>query len=124
TVLYKQISRGEASEADKHFLLSRITPSVSYSDLSGCDLVIEAVFENRDIKADVWAEIDAALPPDAIRASNTSTLPITGLAQYVKDPSSFIGIHFFSPVDRMQLVEIIKGKATNERTLAAALDFV
>jgi 3-hydroxyacyl-CoA dehydrogenase / enoyl-CoA hydratase / 3-hydroxybutyryl-CoA epimerase len=124
TLLDKQIARGEASEADKAALLSRIAPSVAYSDLAGCDLVIEAVFENREIKADVWARVDPVLAANAIRASNTSTLPITGLAQYVKDPSSFIGIHFFSPVDKMQLVEIIKGKLTSDGALAAALDFV
>jgi len=123
-VLDRQIARGEAGEADKMALLSRITPSASYSDLWNCDLVIEAVFENREIKSDVWAKIDASVQPAAIRASNTSTLPITGLARHVKDPSGFVGIHFFSPVEKMQLVEIIKGKETSERTLAAALDFV
>ena len=90
TVLDKQIARGEASEADKHVLLSRITPSVSYSDLSGCDLVIEAVFENRDIKADVWAEIDAALPPEAIRARGLTGSPGFGEMRNSARPSHWL----------------------------------
>ncbi|MFL5260273.1 MAG: FAD-dependent oxidoreductase, partial [Hyphomicrobiales bacterium] len=123
-LLDKQIARREATETEKAALLARITPSASYHDLGNCDLAIEAVFESRDVKREAWAQIDAALPPDAIRASNTSTLPITGLASFVKDPASFIGIHFFSPVEKMQLVEIIKGEKTSERALAVALDFV
>ena len=88
------------------------------------DLVIEAVFENRDIKADVTRKAEAVIPKNAVFASNTSTLPITGLAQASQRPTQFIGIHFFSPVDKMPLVEIILGKKTSEDTLARALDYV
>src|SRR5207237_10827883 len=114
----------QASESGTNAHLARVVPSEADAGHSDCDLVIEAVLEHRDIKAEVWGRIHAAHKPDAIRASNTSTLPITGLAQYVKDRSSFIGIHFFSPVDKMQLVEIIQGKSTSDRALPATLDFV
>ena len=80
---------------------------ITYSDLEGCDLVIEAVFEDRDIKRQVTEQSEAVIPPESIFASNTSTLPITGLAQASKRPAGFIGLHFFSPVDRMQLLEVI-----------------
>ena len=95
-----------------------------YDDLAGCDLVVEAVFENREIKADVTQKTEAVIPKNAVFASNTSTLPITGLAQASKRPAQFIGIHFFSPVDKMPLVEIIVGKKTSDDTLARALDYV
>lgn len=96
----------------------------SAEDLQGCDLIIEAVFENQELKAKVTQEAEQYLAPNGVMASNTSTLPITGLAQASKDDKAFIGLHFFSPVDKMQLVEIIKGKNTSAETLAKAYDFV
>jgi len=123
-LLAKDVSRGKRSQADADALLARIKPTVNYDDLAGSDLVIEAVFENRDIKADVTRKTEAVIPRNAVFASNTSTLPITGLAQASKRPAQFIGIHFFSPVDKMPLVEIILGKKTSEDTLARALDYV
>ena len=101
-----------------------IKPTASAEDLKGCDLIIEAVFEKRELKAQVTKEAEPMLAPGGIFASNTSTLPITGLAQASKKPESFIGLHFFSPVDKMQLVEIIKGKKTSPETLARAYDYV
>jgi len=118
-----QINKGRASAADRETLLARITASADYDALKGCDLVIEAVFEDRNIKAEALTKAQAVLP-DAIFGSNTSTLPITSLAAMVKDPAKFIGIHFFSPVEKMMLVEIIMGKETGDATLAFALDFV
>jgi 3-hydroxyacyl-CoA dehydrogenase/enoyl-CoA hydratase/3-hydroxybutyryl-CoA epimerase len=123
-LLAKDVSRGKRTQADADAILARIKPTASYDDLAGADLVIEAVFENREIKADVTAKTEAVIPKNAVFASNTSTLPITGLAQASKRPSQFIGIHFFSPVDKMPLVEIILGKKTSEDTLARALDYV
>jgi 3-hydroxyacyl-CoA dehydrogenase/enoyl-CoA hydratase/3-hydroxybutyryl-CoA epimerase len=123
--LYDQdIARGRATEAEKAAVLARITATADYAALAACDLVIEAVFENRALKAEVWAKIDAAMADTGLRASNTSTLPITSLAAHVRDPGNFVGIHFFSPVDKMQLVEIIRGKATSPQALARALDYV
>ncbi len=101
-----------------------ITPTASAADLQGCDLIIEAVFEKRELKAQVTKEAEPMLAPEGFLASNTSTLPITGLAQAFSAPERFIGLHFFSPVDRMQLVEIIKGKKTSPETLARAYDYV
>ena len=101
-----------------------IEPTASAEDLKGCDLIIEAVFEKRELKAQVTKEAEPMLAPGGIFASNTSTLPITGLAQASKKPESFIGLHFFSPVDKMQLVEIIKGRKTSPETLARAYDYV
>jgi 3-hydroxyacyl-CoA dehydrogenase/enoyl-CoA hydratase/3-hydroxybutyryl-CoA epimerase len=101
-----------------------IKPTASAEDLKGCDLIIEAVFEKRELKAQVTKEAEPMLAPGGIFASNTSTLPITGLAQASKKPESFIGLHFFSPVDKMQLVEIIKGRKTSPETLARAYDYV
>jgi len=123
-LLAKDVSRGKRSQADADAVLARIKTTSSYDDLTGADLVIEAVFESREIKADVTAKAEAVIPKNAVFASNTSTLPITGLAQASKRPAQFIGIHFFSPVDKMPLVEIILGKKTNEDTLARALDYV
>jgi 3-hydroxyacyl-CoA dehydrogenase/enoyl-CoA hydratase/3-hydroxybutyryl-CoA epimerase len=123
-LLAKDVSRGKRSQADADAVLARIRPTVDYAELAGADLVIEAVFENRDIKAEVTAKAEAVIPKNAVFASNTSTLPITGLAQASKRPGQFIGIHFFSPVDKMPLVEIILGKKTTEDTLARALDYV
>jgi 3-hydroxyacyl-CoA dehydrogenase / enoyl-CoA hydratase / 3-hydroxybutyryl-CoA epimerase len=123
-LLAKDVSRGRRTQADADVTLARIRPTANYSDLAGADLVIEAVFENREIKADVTAKTEAVIPKNAVFASNTSTLPITGLAQASKRPAQFIGIHFFSPVDKMPLVEIILGKKTSDDTLARALDYV
>ncbi|RPI12497.1 MAG: 3-hydroxyacyl-CoA dehydrogenase, partial [Lysobacterales bacterium] len=123
-LLAKDVSRGKRTQAQADELLARIKPTTSYDDLAGCELVVEAVFESREIKADVTAKTEAVIPKNAVFASNTSTLPITGLAQASKRPAQFIGIHFFSPVDKMPLVEIIVGKKTSDDTLARALDYV
>jgi 3-hydroxyacyl-CoA dehydrogenase/enoyl-CoA hydratase/3-hydroxybutyryl-CoA epimerase len=120
----RDIARGRATESQKAAVLARMQAADDYAALAACDLVIEAVFENRALKDEMWRKIDAAMAPHALRASNTSTLPITGLAEYVKDQTNFIGIHFFSPVDKMQLVEIIVGKKTSSAALAKALDYV
>jgi 3-hydroxyacyl-CoA dehydrogenase/enoyl-CoA hydratase/3-hydroxybutyryl-CoA epimerase len=120
----KAVQRGSMSTEEKDALLNRIKPTADYADLDGADLVIEAVFEDRDVKAEATAKAGAVLSSDAIFASNTSTLPITSLAQTYKDSKKFIGIHFFSPVDRMMLVEIIMGKKTSPAALAVALDYV
>jgi 3-hydroxyacyl-CoA dehydrogenase / enoyl-CoA hydratase / 3-hydroxybutyryl-CoA epimerase len=119
-----QIMKGRAKTADRDALLARITPSADYSDLKDCDLVVEAVFEDPKVKAEVIQKVEAAIRTDCIFASNTSTLPITGLAQQSKTPDQFIGIHFFSPVEKMMLVEIIMGKETGDKALATALDYV
>lgn len=119
-----QIMKGRAKTADRDALLARITPSADYGDLKDCDLVIEAVFEDPKVKAEVIAKVEAAIRPGCIFASNTSTLPITGLAKVSRNPAQFIGIHFFSPVEKMMLVEIIMGKETGDRALATALDYV
>jgi 3-hydroxyacyl-CoA dehydrogenase / enoyl-CoA hydratase / 3-hydroxybutyryl-CoA epimerase len=119
-----QIMKGRAKTADRDALLARITPTADYNDLKDCDLVIEAVFEDPKVKAEVIQKVEAAIRPDCIFASNTSTLPITGLAQQSKNAGQFIGIHFFSPVEKMMLVEIIMGKETSDEALATALDYV
>ncbi|WCZ35749.1 Fatty acid oxidation complex subunit alpha [Corynebacterium heidelbergense] len=119
----KAVKRGKTTEEKSKALLDRIKPSVDYSDLADCDIVIEAVFENTELKHKVWAEIEAAVPETCVLGSNTSTLPITGLAEGVKRAGDFIGIHFFSPVDKMPLVELISGEKTDKATLAKALDF-
>lgn len=119
-----QINKGRAKTADRDALLARITTSADYADLRDCDLVIEAVFEDPAVKAEVIGKVEAAIRPDAIFASNTSTLPITGLAKTSSRPELFVGIHFFSPVEKMMLVEIIKGDQTGDAALATALDFV
>ena len=123
-ILDKAISRKRATEEKKQALLKRITPTVSYDDLAGCDLIIEAVFENREIKAKCTQQSEAVISNTAIYASNTSTLPITGLAKASTRPNQFIGLHFFSPVDKMPLVEIIVGAQTDDETLAKAFDYV
>ncbi|MGI9295513.1 MAG: 3-hydroxyacyl-CoA dehydrogenase NAD-binding domain-containing protein [Pseudomonadales bacterium] len=120
----KRAPKGTMSEQEKENLLSLITPTANIEDLRGCELVIEAVFENRELKAAVTQEAEAQLDDKAIFASNTSTLPITGLAEASRTPENFIGLHFFSPVDRMELVEIICGTQTSDETLAKAYDFV
>ncbi len=120
----KAVGKSRMAGEDGEALLSRIHPSADYADLKGCDLVIEAVFEDRDVKAEVMAKAGAHLSASAIFASNTSTLPITSLAKLYKKPADFIGVHFFSPVDRMMLVEVILGKKTKDKALAVALDYV
>jgi 3-hydroxyacyl-CoA dehydrogenase/enoyl-CoA hydratase/3-hydroxybutyryl-CoA epimerase len=123
-LLDKQIAKGRATESDKESLLSLIRATADASDLAGCDLIIEAVFEDTALKNTVTREAEAYLAEGGIFASNTSTIPITGLAEVSKNPANFIGLHFFSPVDKMPLVEIICGKRTSEETLARAFDFV
>ncbi|MTH77227.1 3-hydroxyacyl-CoA dehydrogenase NAD-binding domain-containing protein [Paracoccus aestuariivivens] len=123
-LLDKAISRRKSTEEKKAEVLARITPTTDYAALAGCDLVVEAVFEDPAVKADVTKRAEAAMPEDAIFATNTSTLPISGLAKASSRPAQYIGIHFFSPVDKMMLVEIIKGKETGPRAVAKALDFV
>ncbi|MCB1412256.1 MAG: enoyl-CoA hydratase/isomerase family protein, partial [Xanthobacteraceae bacterium] len=118
------VARGRAKEADRDALLGRITPTADYAAIGDCDLVIEAVFEDRKVKADTYARAQQYLRKDAIFASNTSTLPINSLAEEFKDPSRFIGIHFFSPVEKMMLVELIVGRNTGDVALATALDYV
>jgi 3-hydroxyacyl-CoA dehydrogenase/enoyl-CoA hydratase/3-hydroxybutyryl-CoA epimerase len=119
-----QVNKGRATAADRDALLSRITPTPDYAALKGCDLVIEAVFEDRKVKEEVIAKVQAVIGPETIFASNTSTLPITSLASSFKEPARFVGVHFFSPVERMMLVEIIMGKQTGDAALAVALDYV
>jgi len=123
-ILDKGIKRGKVSDDKKAAVLGRITPTTDYAALEGCDLVIEAVFEDPKIKAEVTAKAEAVIPADAVFATNTSTLPIGDLAKASQRPDQFIGIHFFSPVDKMLLVEIIKGAKTGDRAVAKALDYV
>jgi 3-hydroxyacyl-CoA dehydrogenase/enoyl-CoA hydratase/3-hydroxybutyryl-CoA epimerase len=120
----EQVSRGRATTADRDAVLARIKPTADFVELKDCDLVIEAVFEDRKVKEEVIARAQNVIGENAIFGSNTSTLPITSLAETFKDRSRFIGIHFFSPVERMNLVEIILGKETGEVALAGALDYV
>ena len=121
-LLEKAIERGRSTQEKADALLARITPTGDPADAAGADLVIEAVFEDPKVKAGVFAEIEPHLAEGALVASNTSTLPITELAEGVSRPSDFIGLHFFSPVDKMPLLEIIKGEQTSEETLYRALD--
>ncbi|ENW91114.1 MULTISPECIES: 3-hydroxyacyl-CoA dehydrogenase NAD-binding domain-containing protein [Acinetobacter] len=123
-LLDKKVAQGRMTAEKRDQILARLTPTASTADLAGCDLIIEAVFENQQLKAQVTQEAEGYLAADGVMASNTSTLPISGLAQAAKDQSRFIGLHFFSPVDKMQLVEIIKGQNTNRETVAKAYDFV
>ena len=118
----KGVSRGKTTAEKGAALLARITPSASPEDADGAELVIEAVFEDPAVKAKVFAEIEPHLAPDALLGSNTSTLPITQLAEGVSRPTDFIGLHFFSPVDKMPLLEIVKGERTSDTTLYRALD--
>lgn len=123
-LLDKALSRGRTTEAKRDELLARITPTGDPADLAGCDAVIEAVFEDSALKHKVFQEIQDIVEPDALLCSNTSTLPITALAAGVSRPADFIGLHFFSPVDKMPLVEIIKGEKTGDEALARAFDLV
>ncbi len=119
-----QINRGRATAADRDALLARITATPDYSALKEVDLIIEAVFEDRAVKEEAIAKAQAVIGKDTIFGSNTSTLPITSLAKSFRDPKKFVGVHFFSPVDRMMLVEVILGKKTGDVAVAVALDYV
>jgi 3-hydroxyacyl-CoA dehydrogenase/enoyl-CoA hydratase/3-hydroxybutyryl-CoA epimerase len=122
-LLDKLVSKGRMSEEKKEAFLARITPSADSADLAGCDLIVEAVFENVALKHQVFGEAERAVLPDALLGSNTSTLPITELATGVSRQEDFIGLHFFSPVDKMPLLEIIRGEKTSDAALARALDY-
>ena len=123
-LLQKAVDRGRQTAEGKAKILSLIHPTTDFADLKGCDLIIEAVFEERKVKAETTAKAEAVIAESTIFGSNTSTLPITSLAEASKRPKNFIGIHFFSPVDRMPLVEIILGKETSPEALARAMDYV
>jgi 3-hydroxyacyl-CoA dehydrogenase/enoyl-CoA hydratase/3-hydroxybutyryl-CoA epimerase len=122
--LDRRLQKGRTTPERVEAILRRIKPSEDYNDLKGCDVVVEAVFEDRDIKAKVTKATDEQLGDDAIFASNTSGLPITDLAKASSRPQNFIGLHFFSPVERMQMVEIVVGKETSDETLAKAWDYI
>lgn len=123
-LLDKKVARRQISVEQREAVLARIHTTDNDADLAGCDLIIEAVFEDRELKAKVSSAAQKVVGADALIASNTSTLPISGLATAVADPSKFIGLHFFSPVEKMPLVEIIKGARTSDETLARGFDFV
>jgi 3-hydroxyacyl-CoA dehydrogenase / enoyl-CoA hydratase / 3-hydroxybutyryl-CoA epimerase len=123
-IFNQDIERGRTTREKADAALARIKPTTDYRFLGGCDLVVEAVFESRPVKESVTRSVEAVIPQTAVFASNTSTLPITGLAEGSQRPAQFIGIHFFSPVHKMPLVEIIVGKKTTEETVARALDYV
>ena len=123
-IMEQRIARGRMSETERDEVQARITTSTDFAELTECELVIEAVFEDRAIKADVTQKTEAVIAEGAILASNTSTLPITGLAKASTRPQNFIGLHFFSPVDKMQLVEVIRGQETTDECFARALDYV
>lgn len=123
SILDKGIARRKVTAEKKADVLARITATTEYAALSGCDLIVEAVFEDMKIKADVTAKVEAVVGKDCIFATNTSTLPISDLAKASQRPAQFIGIHFFSPVDKMMLVEIIRGKETGDVAVAKALDY-
>jgi 3-hydroxyacyl-CoA dehydrogenase/enoyl-CoA hydratase/3-hydroxybutyryl-CoA epimerase len=122
--LARQVERGRMTADKRDAILARIVPATDYERLRDADMVVEAVFEDRAIKAEVTKKLDAVLPETCVLATNTSALPITLLAQASSRPGRFIGLHFFSPADKMPLVEVIRGKATSDATLAQALDFV
>ena len=123
-LLDKAVKRGRSTTAKRDALLARITPTTDFAQLAGCDLVIEAVFEDRATKAEVTQKAESVIGKEAVFASNTSTLPISGLAQASRRPKHFLGLHFFSPVDKMPLVEIIVGAETSNETLARGFDYV
>ncbi|MEU5053737.1 3-hydroxyacyl-CoA dehydrogenase NAD-binding domain-containing protein [Streptomyces sp. NPDC021096] len=123
-LLAKALAKGRTTEEKRDALLARITPTADAADLAGCDAVIEAVFEDPALKHKVFQEIQHVVEPDALLCSNTSTLPITLLAEGVERRTDFVGLHFFSPVDKMPLVEIIKGERTGDEALARAFDLV
>ena len=123
-LLEKKVGRGQMSADKRDGILARIKATDKDADFAGCDLIIEAVFEDRDLKANVTAAAERVALADALIASNTSTLPITGLATAVQKQDKFIGLHFFSPVDKMPLVEIIRGERTSDESLARGFDYV
>lgn len=123
-ILNEELKQGRTTKGKIDEILSRITATADYDKLRNCDLIIEAVFEDRDLKGKVTAEAEKIMDSNGVFASNTSTLPITGLAEKSIRPEKFIGIHFFSPVHKMKLVEIIKGNKTNHETIAKAFDYV
>jgi 3-hydroxyacyl-CoA dehydrogenase / enoyl-CoA hydratase / 3-hydroxybutyryl-CoA epimerase len=123
-IVDKDVGRGRTTKEKGEALLALIKPSTDYNDIKGADLVIEAVFENPALKAEITKKAEAVLGENAVFGSNTSTLPITGLAEASVRPKNFIGIHFFSPVERMGLVELIRGKDTTDETVAKAIDYV
>ena len=123
-VLDKDVQRGRRTQQQADAILERIHPTTRYADLANCEIVIEAVFEDREIKAEVTRKAEAVIAESAVFASNTSTLPISSLASASHRPEQFLGLHFFSPVDRMPLIEVIVGGQTRPATLARALDFV
>jgi len=123
-IVMEAVKKGRMSEAKAQAAMNRITPTSSFADLADCQLIVEAVFEKRELKRDVTEKTEAVVAADTIFGSNTSTLPITGLAQASQRPDQFIGLHFFSPVEKMPLVEVILGEKTSDATLAKSLDFV
>ncbi len=123
-VLDKEVEKGRRTQADMDAILARITPAEDFARLEGVDLIVEAVFEDLDIKAETTRKAEAVIPSTAVYATNTSTLPISQLANASQRPDQFIGLHFFSPVDRMGLVEVIMGRQTSAETLAKGLDYV
>ena len=123
-VFGKQVAKGSLTQDKADAMLARITPTDDFANLEGCDLVVEAVFEDMGVKAETTRKAEAVLPAGAVFATNTSSLPITELAKASDRPDQFIGMHFFSPVDRMGLVELIKGRQTSDETLAKSLDFI
>ena len=123
-ILNEEFKQGRITKGKMDEILSRITATADYDKLRNCDLIIEAVFEDRDLKGKVTTEAEKIMDSNGVFASNTSTLPITGLAEKSIRPEKFIGIHFFSPVHKMKLVEIIKGDKTNDETIAKAFDYV
>jgi len=123
-ILNEEFKQGRITKGKMNEILSRITVTADYDKLRNCDLIIEAVFEDRDLKGKVTIEAEKIMDSNGVFASNTSTLPITGLAEKSIRPEKFIGIHFFSPVHKMKLVEIIKGDKTNDETIAKAFDYV
>ncbi len=123
-LLTKRVEKGRSTEAQRDEVLARITPTAEAGDLAGVDVVIEAVFEDYELKEKVFAEIEGIVGPDTLLCSNTSTLPITSLQGFSGRPKDFIGLHFFSPVDKMKLVEIIRGEQTSDEATARAVDLV
>lgn len=123
-LLAKRVERGKMDQAKADAVLARITPTAEAADLADVDVVIEAVFEDYELKKKVFAEVEAVVGPDTLLCSNTSTLPITSLQEFATRPKDFIGLHFFSPVDKMQLVEIIRGEQTSDEATARAIDIV
>ncbi len=122
-ILTKAVARGKMTQSKADEILARITPTADYADIEGCDLVVEAVFEKVSLKHSVFRETERVVTRDALLGSNTSTLPITSLAEGVERRKDFIGLHFFSPVDKMPLLEIIRGEQTSDEALARALDY-